>query len=229
MSNAVNFQQDLLRLVNTQAGTVPISGLISAVTQPGADQVPASSVNPADPAASDAVGQLSRELESLRRQLGAAEETARRQADLLEQNTRAVLLSNSRPESTLAATARDAVSTVRNSGGLGLLSSPIAGLVNWLTNRSVSAEPDPVPYSQPAPIDGNLGLSSTAGTAPVTYRADGLPRQTPAAAPAQAPNITIHVQTMDSRSFLDNSDQIASAVREAMLNSHSLNDVIGEM
>jgi hypothetical protein len=34
---------------------------------------------------------------------------------------------------------------------------------------------------------------------------------------------------MDSRSFADHSDEIARAVREAMLRSHSLNDVIAEI
>jgi len=34
---------------------------------------------------------------------------------------------------------------------------------------------------------------------------------------------------MDSKSFLDHSDEIAQAVREAMLGSHSLNDVIADL
>jgi hypothetical protein len=34
---------------------------------------------------------------------------------------------------------------------------------------------------------------------------------------------------MDSRSFLDHSHDIASAVREAMLNMHSLNDVVNDL
>ena len=34
---------------------------------------------------------------------------------------------------------------------------------------------------------------------------------------------------MDSRSFLDHSDEIANAVREAVLNSHSLRDVLTEL
>jgi hypothetical protein len=34
---------------------------------------------------------------------------------------------------------------------------------------------------------------------------------------------------MDSKSFLDHSDEIAQAVREAMLSSHSLNDVIADL
>lgn len=44
-----------------------------------------------------------------------------------------------------------------------------------------------------------------------------------------APQITIQVQAMDSRSFQDHSAEIAQAVREAMLNSHALNDVVNEL
>jgi hypothetical protein len=43
-----------------------------------------------------------------------------------------------------------------------------------------------------------------------------------------APQVTVQVNAMDSRSFLDNSDQIARAVREAILNSRALADVVGE-
>jgi len=41
--------------------------------------------------------------------------------------------------------------------------------------------------------------------------------------------VTVQVQAMDSRSFLDHSAEIARAVREAMLNMHSLNDVVSEL
>jgi hypothetical protein len=34
---------------------------------------------------------------------------------------------------------------------------------------------------------------------------------------------------MDSRSFMDHSQDIATAVREAVLNMHSLNDVISAL
>jgi hypothetical protein len=47
--------------------------------------------------------------------------------------------------------------------------------------------------------------------------------------PLSAPQITVHVQAMDSRSFMDHSHDIASAVREAVLNIHSLNDVISDL
>jgi hypothetical protein len=34
---------------------------------------------------------------------------------------------------------------------------------------------------------------------------------------------------MDSQSFLDHSDEIAKAVQQALLGSHSLNDVISDL
>jgi hypothetical protein len=47
--------------------------------------------------------------------------------------------------------------------------------------------------------------------------------------PVSLPQVTIQIQALDSRSILDRSDDIARAVREAMLHSHSVNDVIGEV
>jgi hypothetical protein len=44
-----------------------------------------------------------------------------------------------------------------------------------------------------------------------------------AASPAQ---ITVSVQAMDARSFMDRSADIAAAVRDAMLNLNSINDVV---
>ncbi len=46
---------------------------------------------------------------------------------------------------------------------------------------------------------------------------------------AAGPQISVTVQTMDAQSFLDNSDQIARAVRGAMLNLSSINDVVNEL
>ena len=43
------------------------------------------------------------------------------------------------------------------------------------------------------------------------------------------PNVQIQVNAIDSKSFLDHSDAIAEAVRQALLNSHSLGDVIAEL
>jgi len=41
--------------------------------------------------------------------------------------------------------------------------------------------------------------------------------------------ITVQVNAMDSQSFLDHSQDIANAVRQAMLNSNSLNDVVSDL
>ncbi|MGB9604884.1 MAG: hypothetical protein ACPL88_03275 [Bryobacteraceae bacterium] len=48
----------------------------------------------------------------------------------------------------------------------------------------------------------------------------------PAVQPVQ---VTVQVQAIDSRSFMDHSWEIARAVRDAMLHSHALNDVVVEL
>ena len=58
--------------------------------------------------------------------------------------------------------------------------------------------------------------------------ASGGVRSMPAAT-APAPQITVQIQALDSRSILDRSDDIARAMRDAMLHMHPVNDVIGEI
>jgi hypothetical protein len=48
-------------------------------------------------------------------------------------------------------------------------------------------------------------------------------------APSAPPQITVNVQAMDARSFLDRSTDIAAAVRDAMLNLNSINDVVNDL
>jgi hypothetical protein len=60
----------------------------------------------------------------------------------------------------------------------------------------------------------------------VEYGQTGQPRALPAS-PAQ--QVTIQVNAMDSQSFLDHSEDIAQAVKAAMLSSSSLNDVIADL
>lgn len=48
-------------------------------------------------------------------------------------------------------------------------------------------------------------------------------------APSASPQITVNVQAMDARSFLDRSTDIAAAVRDAMLNLNSINDVVNDL
>ena len=231
MASTNGIEQDLLRLVRTQGSDQRIASLPFAALPGSVQTPPAAPSGEATAGAGDAVGELSRELASLRRQLSVAEETARKQSDIFERNTRAILDSSTR--STAGTVAREAVSTVRNAGGLGVLGSPIIGLLSGLLGRRNETAASPLtPFSLPSSVSEDLGVPSTSqsGLAPVSYNAEGVPRAPqPSAAAAPGANVIIQVQTMDSRSFLDNSDQIARAVREAMLHSHALNDVIGEM
>ena len=86
-------------------------------------------------------------------------------------------------------------------------------------------------YSLPASVSLDAGLSQTpvSGIQPIRYASDGLPRTLGGNAASATTPITIQVQAMDSKSFLDHSSEIANAVREALLNSHSLNDVVVEL
>jgi hypothetical protein len=74
-----------------------------------------------------------------------------------------------------------------------------------------------------APDGGNTEIS---GTAAPSSSGSGVPSGPSGAGAAQ---ITVNVQAMDSQSFLDHSNEIAQAVRAAMLNSNSINDVVNNL
>jgi hypothetical protein len=69
-------------------------------------------------------------------------------------------------------------------------------------------------------VEGQLG----GGERVVWRTADG-----GQARPGAATQVTVQVQAMDSRSFLDHREEIARAVRQAVLRSHSLNDVLADV
>ncbi len=111
-------------------------------------------------------------------------------------------------------------------GGLGLapLISGIAGLFGGGDSSTPAAQPT---YMAPLPIHLDAGFSEGGGGPFGVDRAQGGgPR---AMTNSSAPQITVQVQAMDSRSFLDHSGDIALAVRQAMLQSNVLNDVIREV
>lgn len=110
--------------------------------------------------------------------------------------------------------------------------SPIAGAILGLFGRRNEDPPLPLPtYTLPASIHINAGYSAnTEGISRnIDYGQDGLPRVMQAPAAAVSPQITVQVQALDSRSFLDHSEEIARAVRHAVLNSHALGDVVSEL
>jgi hypothetical protein len=115
-------------------------------------------------------------------------------------------------------------------GGLGL-SPLISGLASLFGGSGDSSTPVPLTkFELPPSIQANGGVSESGGQA---FAADnpqgGLPRAAPTGGQASGPaQITVQVQAMDSQSFLDHSSDIAMAVRQAMLQSSVLNDVVRE-
>jgi hypothetical protein len=111
-------------------------------------------------------------------------------------------------------------------GGLGLapLVSGLAGLFGGGDSSTPAALPT---YIAPSPIHLDAGFREGGGGAfGVDTAQGGAPRAMTNSSP---PQITVQVQAMDSQSFLDHSGDIALAVRQAMLQSTVLNDVIREV
>lgn len=84
-------------------------------------------------------------------------------------------------------------------------------------------------YQAPASLQLDLGYLHSSGSYRLTDRDanDGL--RTIGGSQAAPQNITVNIQALDSKSVLDRSGDIAKAVREAILDSHPLGDVIAEL
>jgi hypothetical protein len=160
---------------------------------------------------------------SVAQQLRELQATNQAQAEIVRSNTRAVDQNTQSGSST----AEKIGSTVENILGFGLGFSPlITGLASLFGGGGGSEAPPPlVPFVMPLPVNATAGISpSRPGEAfAVDTSEGGIPRAVP------SPQITVQVQAMDSRSFLDHSGDIALAVRQAMLESSVLNDVIREV
>ena len=128
--------------------------------------------------------------------------------------------------------------------GLPLL---IAGLVSAFGGGGSSTPPPLVKYAMPAAVDFQAA-ESQGQVSGLDYDQTGTPRSYAAAGTSGtasgtasggangsgsgnggAPQITFNVQAMDARSFMDRSGDIALAVREAMLNLNSINDVVNDL
>jgi hypothetical protein len=115
-------------------------------------------------------------------------------------------------------------------GGLGL-SPLLAGIASLFGGGGDRSTPVPLTkFALPPSIQATGGVNESGGQAfAVDNPQGGLPRAAPTGGQASAPaQITVQVQAMDSKSFLDHSGDIAMAVRQAMLESSVLNDVVRE-
>lgn len=97
-----------------------------------------------------------------------------------------------------------------------------------LFNRSTEEQPaPPARFSFPQDIrtDLNATLRGDGQNAGIRSDAFGLSQATP---PASA-SINISIQALDARSILDRSDDIAAALKQAMLSNHDINDNLNEI
>lgn len=128
------------------------------------------------------------------------------------------------------------------------ISPLIGGLISLFGGGDTPAPPPLTKYVLPSSIDFQAA-ETAAGTTGLDYDQSGMPRVYRAGsatglgssaagvdsatsggeATRQAPQITVNVQAMDARSFLDRSNDIALAVRDAMLNMNAINDVVNEL
>jgi len=178
---------------------------------------------------SESSSQLTEQLTTITQQLTQLQTVNQTQIDTLTANTQAVTQNTSTKGTGGGSTAGSVGSTIESVLGFGLGLSPlISGLVSLFGGGGSSQAAPLVPYVAPLPVNANAGISgSTSGAFGVDTADGGLPR--PAPAPSSNTQITVQVQALDSQSFLDHSNDIAQAVRQAMLTSTTLNDVIREV
>lgn len=143
----------------------------------------------------------------------------------------------------------DILSSVASSvlkSGFGL-APVVTGLLSLFGGGDQSVPAPLVKYALPPTVSFQAAESGS-GVTGMDYDQSGMPRvygggstgsspanpgtYTPPAAgdgTRQSPQITVNVQAMDARSFLDRSNDIAMAVRDAMLNMNAINDVVNEL
>ena len=147
------------------------------------------------------------------------------QAQLIAANTQALQSNTSAQGSHSVASTVGNVALRFSRRVTGIVVADRFGNHESVRRRWFNAAPTLTIYTPPPPIaiDGFLQTAE--------FRFDsgfqGKPEARPAtAAPTQ---VTVHVNAMDSQSFMDRSSDIANAVREAMLNLHPINDVISNL
>lgn len=177
------------------------------------------------PAVGENIATIASQLEQLRT-------LTQQQAESVAENTQAIAQNTaSQTGGGVASAAGNIAKTAAKTLG-GALS--LAPLVSALVGLFKKEKPEPPPfqtYTLPPSIQfqGAAPAGGSQGIVAVDYGQDGLPRAMSPGTQNAAPSVTVQVQAMDSRSFLDHSDEIARAVREALLNAHSLGDVVSEL
>lgn len=181
------------------------------------------------PLATPGLGENVATIASLLEQLRAL---TQQQAESVAENTQAVAQNTaSQTGGGVASTAGNIAKTAAKTLGGALSVVPLVSALVGLFKKDKS-EPEALQtYALPASIEfqGAALAGGSQGIVAVDYGQDGLPRAVTSGTQNTAQSVTVQVQAMDSRSFMDHSDEIARAVREALLNANSLGDVVNEL
>jgi hypothetical protein len=143
-------------------------------------------------------------------QIAQLQSAYQQQSALIQANTQAI------QGNTSAQSSRSALGGIASGmlGGFGLLSPIISGIANLFGGGHSAPPPLPI-YTPPSPVSISGTMNSAAPTAATQQSA--------------APQVTVHVNALDSKSFLDHGDDIANAVRAAMLTMHPINGIIASL
>jgi hypothetical protein len=176
--------------------------------------------------------QGSESLAQLTQQLLQLQTVSQAQTEASQANTQALQQVNvQQSQSTGSSVLGSIGSALGDVLGFGFGLSPIiSGIASLFGGGSSDAPAALTQYIAPGKVNVSAGVSdSFPGQAfGADYGQGNIPRpvDSSAAPVAPAPQITVQVQALDSQSFLDHSADIAAAVRQAMLESSVLNDVI---
>ena len=246
---AVSALLNQLILTATNGASVVSPGNSTGVTQavlPTSIQQPTSSVGinliAIDPLAntnsSKSNSSLEQEMQRLSGEVTALRQVNELNQDILNANTKALEQAAASKSSISSSGAENSAKSIGSFflGGLGI-GSLISGISSLFGGNDQQAPLPVVKYSMPPALQYQGAVTSTGQINSYDYndRSGIRPVEAmPSAESGQSSSqdrtqIVVQVNAMDSKSFMDHSDEIAQAVRAAMLNSSSLNDVISEM
>ena len=187
---------------------------------------------PNSPAISEGIsggnGGLTTSLSQAATEISRLRASYQQQADLITANTQAVQSNTwAKGRGSAAGVAGQVASSVFG-GAFGFLSPVISGIAGLFGGGpQVAALPM---YVAPAPVDiSGIVHAPTTPAARATATATASPAPGNSVQTTYSPQITVHVNAMDSQSFMDRSSDIANAVRAAMLNNHPINGVVADL